>query len=113
MTLTTDQEVKTKKPLPPLGGLGSSWRMTDPKAGYVYFVGGEEGFIKIGWSGRPEERISFLRTSSPIPLFLLAKVAGPYAMEIEYHRRFAKDRKHGEWFERTPELMAEIERLSQ
>jgi hypothetical protein len=34
------------------------------------------------------------------------------AREKMYHRRFAHRRLHGEWFERCPEIEAEIERLN-
>ncbi len=48
---------------------------------------------------------------SPIPLRILAKTEGSRTQERAYHARFAAIRLHGEWFERTPEIEAEIERL--
>jgi hypothetical protein len=97
----------------PLNPPSSSWRLTRPDNGWVYFIGGESGLVKIGWSGRPKERLASLKTASPVRLAILAQVRGPYAMETEYHRRFASHRRHGEWFERHPDILTEIERLQE
>jgi hypothetical protein len=84
--------------------------MRDGKT-YIYFIGGHRGPIKIGLSSAPLERLASMQICSPVELFLWAKVEGTFALEDEYHARFAEHRLHGEWFVRTPELRAEIKRL--
>lgn len=79
---------------------------------YVYFIGAASGPIKIGIATRPLARLSGLQTSHHEKLDLLATCEGDLELEKAYHRRFAAHRLSGEWFERTPELMAEIERLT-
>lgn len=80
--------------------------------GFVYFIGGDEGPIKIGWSSNVEGRLKGLQTSHAAPLKVYAFKKGRLAHEAWYHKRFAAHRLHGEWFERHPDVLAEIERLS-
>lgn len=77
----------------------------------VYFVWAETGAIKIGTTGNIDLRMKSLRGQSPVPLALLATVRGNRVVERAYHARFAHARAHGEWFERCPEIEAEIARL--
>lgn len=84
----------------------------EPKLGMVYFIGGDIGGVKIGFASNPSLRVRDLQCGSPIKLRILATVPGLPADERAYHKRFAKHRLHGEWFERCPEILAEIERLS-
>lgn len=87
-------------------------RLADSDArGLCYFIGGETGPVKIGFSVDVASRLRAIQTHSPIPLSILATRAGGAAREGAYHRQFAEHRLHGEWFERTPELLAEIARL--
>lgn len=79
---------------------------------YVYFIGAASGPIKIGIAIRPPARLSGLQTSHHEKLELLATCEGDLELEKAYHRRFAANRLSGEWFERTPEIEAEIERLN-
>jgi hypothetical protein len=83
-----------------------------PGEGGVYFVGAEEGPVKIGFSRDFHRRLAALQAASPVELRLLAVIvdASP-VIERNYHSRFGRHRLHGEWFERSPEIMAEIERL--
>jgi hypothetical protein len=85
-----------------------------PPAGHiVYFVGGEIGPVKIGFTQQPiKERLKCIQNGSPVKLRVLATLAARRQKEGWYHRLFAASRLHGEWFERTPELLAEIERLN-
>lgn len=67
----------------------------------VYFVGAEDGFVKIGWTSRPvEHRLSDLQTGSPIVIRVLGCIEGPRSMEAFAHQVGALGRKHGEWFDR-------------
>lgn len=77
----------------------------------LYFIGADEGPVKIGVAQHPEKRLRQLQTAYPFPLKLLAVVKGAAPQEPEYHGRFAAHRLRGEWFERCPEILAEIERL--
>jgi hypothetical protein len=83
-----------------------------PRCGVVYFIGCEGSTaIKIGVSESADVRMKDLQCGSPVRLVLLATVLGGLKEERAYHARFASSRLHGEWFERTPELLAEIDRL--
>ena len=77
-----------------------------------YFIGGEEGPVKIGYSIDAKSRLRAIQLYSPIKLQILALASGGIARESAYHFQFREARLHGEWFERTPEIIAEIERLS-
>lgn len=83
-----------------------------PRAGCVYFIGGDVGGIKIGFATSPKQRLRALQCGSPIELRILAVAPGMPADERDYHKRFADRRLSGEWFERCPEIEAEIERLN-
>jgi hypothetical protein len=74
----------------------------------VYFIGGEDGPIKIGFTTELPSRLRSLQNSSPVPIRLLAAVHGDRALEAEYHRRFAAHRLHGEWFERASVIIDEL-----
>jgi excisionase family DNA binding protein len=77
----------------------------------VYFIGGETGPVKIGKAMNPEGRLRDLQCGYPFELKILALVEGSTGVEQGYHRQFAHCRLNGEWFERTPEIEAEIARL--
>lgn len=93
------------------------WRREDepapdePQHADLYFIGGDEGPIKIGVSNDPQRRLKGLQTGYPYPLQILATIEGGAMLEIEYHERFAEHRLHGEWFAPHPDILAEIERL--
>ena len=79
--------------------------------GFVYFIGpaNDDGPIKIGFTaGEAKNRLRSLQTGHPHPLKILAVFEGSVNMEKEVHRRFAEARVHGEWFNRTPELLQMI-----
>lgn len=82
-----------------------------PETGTIYFIGPADGPVKIGFASRLAVRLKDLRLANALPLEVLASVEGPPRLEREYHRRFASARLHGEWFERTPEIEAEIASL--
>lgn len=78
----------------------------------VYFIGCETGPIKIGLSTDLGRRLASLQAGCPFPLMIMATLDGGRSDELAYHRQFAASRLHGEWFERTPAILAEIERLT-
>lgn len=83
------------------------------KRGAVYFIGCKEvGRVKIGFSEAAEVGLAHLQCGSPVDLVLLATMPGTEDDERELHKRFAACRLHGEWFERTAEIEAEIARLN-
>lgn len=83
--------------------------------GYVYFVSGDEpeSPIKIGFSSvGVAERIRSLQTGCAFRLRPLLVVEGTPDVEASFHALFAPQRMAGEWFKRSPELMAAINALS-
>ena len=88
---------------------------TEPTKGYVYFISAEHDDwpVKIGFTEKLNTvRISGLQTGSPRKLVMLASIPGTYQAERALHRQFSAQRLTGEWFERTPELMAFISSLT-
>lgn len=76
--------------------------------GWIYFLGGEEGPIKVGMSQYEptEQRLPELRTMSPVPLqiFYKAPVDDRFRVERALHSELAPYRQHGEWFDRDVAL---------
>ena len=65
----------------------------------VYFIKDEStGFVKIGYSDKPNKRLKSLQTSSANKLTLVHAVEGDKALESALHTRFATHRVRGEWF---------------
>ena len=77
-----------------------------------YFIGGDEGPVKIGYATNPKNRLQELRCAHWIELRILATATGGIYRERYYHIIFENWRMRGEWFERCPEIEAEIERLN-
>jgi hypothetical protein len=96
------------------GSPGPPLKFPKPPEGHmVYFVGGETGPVKIGFTQQPiKERLKCIQNGSPVKLYVLATQPARRQREGVYHRQFAKYRLHGEWFERSPEIQAEIDRLN-
>lgn len=86
------------------------WRFRTDRL--IYFAGTETGPIKIGRTKDLRGRIKELRCASPEKLHVWAITKGGNLEEALYHHRFADSRVRGEWFERTPALLAEIARLT-
>jgi hypothetical protein len=75
----------------------------------VYFIGVEpDGPIKIGIALDVQTRLGTLQVGIPMPLKVLATCEGGRAKEKEYHARFEHAHIRGEWFERVPDLLAEL-----
>ena len=80
---------------------------------FVYFIGPENGPIKIGSAREPYQRLLTLQTGNADELFLYAIADGGFAIESAYHRRFNAFRKRGEWFDLADPIAEEIIRLQQ
>ena len=78
----------------------------------VYFIGAESGPIKIGIASNPKMRLATLQTAHHEKLTILAVTGGGQEAERKYHERFAAFRLQGEWFDRNPELITEIDYLN-
>lgn len=77
--------------------------MNANKAGYVYFIIGEKTqLVKIGKAKDAWKRLAGLQVGSPDKLTMLLRTSlstDVFALEHDFHTRFAKYRVHGEWFE--------------
>jgi hypothetical protein len=84
------------------------------KTYYIYFLTARhEGFpIKIGITETRVDRFTSLQTALPYEVEVLAMipVTDPI-FERRLHRQFSHARLKGEWFIRTPDLMAAIESI--
>ena len=78
----------------------------------LYFIGADEGPIKIGVSGHVGKRLQNFQTSYPHKLHILAVIRQGGMREGEFHKKFAEHRMQGEWFARHPALLAEINRIN-
>lgn len=71
--------------------------------GYIYAIRCMDR-VKIGFSSDPARRLIDARVWSPYPVYLLGAIEGCQTKEREYHRMFASQRRHGEWFEISGEV---------
>ena len=83
--------------------------LADPMVALVYFIAGA-GLIKIGVSTNVTSRLCSIRNASPVPVERLGTLPGGTLGEAFLHASFTHLRRHGEWFEDTPELRQHIER---
>lgn len=78
------------------------WEAVDGRMGYVYLMRRRDGLYKIGRTGRdPRERLEEIEREVGMRVRLLAKVRcrDMYACESALHRRYARRRRTGEWFD--------------
>jgi hypothetical protein len=72
------------------------------RQGYVYFILGEKtNRVKIGHAADPWKRIKDLQVGSPDTLSMLlvtSYAVDVLAAESYFHKRFAQNHFHGEWF---------------
>jgi hypothetical protein len=72
----------------------------------------ESGRIKVGITGKMKRRLAACRTSCPEPLSVVGVLEVPDErardIEREIHWRYREHRVTGEWFNPSPELLAEI-----
>ena len=69
-------------------------------------------YIKIGYATSMRARLSNLAIATPYPLKVLATIDGDKHTEFPAYARFADAFHRGEWFRRTPELLAFIEQIN-
>ena len=63
----------------------------------TYFIQGKAtGLIKIGKAIHIRKRLAALQTGSPDELVCIFNIMGDW--EKRLHKKFASDRRHGEWF---------------
>jgi hypothetical protein len=91
---------------------GDDFRVNYESQSYVYFLGAENGLVKIGFASNYNERMGKLSAGSPVPLIPLAAVRGGRGEENAYHARFKKWKHHREWYYLTDELEEEIDRIN-
>lgn len=87
-------------------------KTTPQKSYFVYFISAAAADfpIKIGISQSRHIRFASLQNALPYDLEILALMpTEDPLLERRLHRQFAGLRLKGEWFRRTPELMAYIE----
>lgn len=82
---------------------------SDNERVFIYFVGPKDGPVKIGKAKNVRYRLSGLQTGSPVELELLGVMIGRPNLERALHSRFERYRKHGEWFEKSQEIIEFIE----
>jgi hypothetical protein len=68
---------------------------------YIYAIAHPHGYVKIGYSKNPQQRLSTHQTGSPYNLWILAQVPvnEPREVESELHDYFDDRVERGEWFE--------------
>lgn len=77
----------------------------------VYFVVAElahKTLVKIGFASNMGRRMIALQIGSPVPLRIEYTHPGGRELERALHYRFKHYRSHGEWFEFTEDIKAEI-----
>lgn len=89
-------------------------RLKQALASLVYFFqvvydDGTPGPIKIGCSYTLESRLATIRSSNPHKVRVLGVIDGYRDIETAWHERFVAAKRHGEWYNPTPELMIAIE----
>lgn len=73
--------------------------------GFVYFMKMGD-FIKIGWSSWPPNRRIDLQISSPYDIIILGAFPGTLNDEAAVQSWFQHAHKRGEWYRKTPGLVA-------
>jgi len=73
--------------------------MSDKKEAGVYLIEHEHGYIKIGRSENPKQRLASLRTATPYDLHILGfiKTDDPPKLEARLHEKYDTYQKSGEW----------------
>jgi hypothetical protein len=79
---------------------------------YIYFIQPKMGgLIKIGKTHNLRKRFETIQFMCPIPLKVITYLLAPQEVESDLHRRFEIDRRHGEWFHPSAELLDYISQV--
>lgn len=81
-----------------------SSKPTRDRSSRVYFIRSGD-HVKIGFSRNPEARMESLRAGLAHAPVLLGHTEAMMQDERRLHKKFNHIRKHGEWFDATPELL--------
>lgn len=81
-----------------------------PTMGFVYLIGQADtedyctiAAVKVGFSIDPWRRLKQLKTASPVPLYIIGRMAGQTSeREREIHRHLDPHRLNREWFRWSP-----------
>jgi len=75
------------------------------KVGYVYLVGADNGFYKIGRTVNVTNRVTEFGIKIPMRTWLEHSFSSEQydTAEIKLHELFSQKRDHGEWFNLSPE----------
>lgn len=81
---------------------------------WIYFVQYDVGGpIKIGSAVDVQKRLEQLQSGAAAPLFLLAAIPGGMTEEKALHRKLAKHRLRGEWFQPTDDVLDLVQEAAQ
>lgn len=94
---------------PPVVIPASSTKVKARTTRFVYFIQDSNGFIKIGVSVDPKNRLADLQVSHPYKLTLLGTIPGGIKEERSIHTLFAECRVGGEWFKPNEALSVYIQ----
>ncbi len=82
-----------------------NWQYGVP-ATFVYFVQSDATkLVKIGYTNNVARRLKHFQLGSGDSLRVLASSIGTAMEETAFHRVFAEDSEHGEWFRPSPDLL--------
>lgn len=79
---------------------------------YIYFIQSEIGGpIKIGITVHPRKRLKEMQAVNPFELRFVALQRGTFFEEKQYHKQFANQRLHGEWFGPSQKLSDLVKKI--
>lgn len=69
----------------------------------VYVIEHEHGYVKIGRSNNPRQRVRDLQTACPYDLHVAGVIDCPDAAQLEahLHEKYKNQHKNGEWYNLT------------
>lgn len=74
-------------------------KLDEKENSFIYFIGNvTEGYLKIGFSNTPEERLRAIQTGCPFKINLYYKHEAPISVETLLHKRYKNLNSYGEWF---------------
>jgi len=79
----------------------------------VYVIEHEHGYVKIGVSTNPKQRIDKLQTGCPYELDLLGVIEtdSPFEVESNLHEKYDGRQKQGEWYNLSTREKSHLLRL--